>query len=77
LEKASAIIADSLILGKRCTINCFRLEIKAAAREFARVLKQIAGVGYRQMVVNEDTVRPRCRFPVGVSYAVVTNTTMD
>jgi hypothetical protein len=70
------MIADCLVQGNKDTMNCLRVAINCAVREFARVLKHIAGDGCRQMVVNDETVRPRWIRPEGASHEVLTNTTI-
>ena len=51
--------------------------IKSAAREVCRVLKHIKGEGVRQIVVKDETVKPLCTLPLGVSPSVVTSTTAE
>jgi hypothetical protein len=48
--------------------------MRSAARDDCRVLKQTNGEGVKQIVVNEETVKPRRVFLESVS-SVVTNTT--
>jgi hypothetical protein len=72
-EKASASLANSAVDGRRWTMNDPRCEMRSAAREICRVLKQTNGDGVRQIVVNEETVNPLCTLQSTSS--VVTNTT--